>query len=140
MPERILIIVLLAATVLLLGLAARWIAARREEARLGRSLPPGLRDRLIPGAPALLYFFGPHCPSCRQQARILDDLEASAGVHTLRINTSDEREAAEWFGIMTVPSSVVVGAGGTVQRVLPGFQPANTLQDWLRRATAGSQE
>lgn len=138
-PERILIVALLALVVLLLGLAARWITARREETRLGRSLPAGLRERVSQGSPSLLYFFGPHCPSCRQQARILDDLEARAGIQAVRINTAEEPAAAEWFGIMTVPSSVVVGADGAVRRVLPGFQPAATLQEWLRQPAANSQ-
>jgi thioredoxin 1 len=139
MLERTLIIALLAAAVLLLGLAARWIAARREETRLGQSLPAGLRERVSRGSPSLLYFFGPHCPSCRQQARILDDLEAQVGIRAVRINTAEERDAAEWFGIMTIPSSVVVGADGAVRRVLPGFQPAPTLQEWLHRAAADPQ-
>jgi thioredoxin-like negative regulator of GroEL len=131
MLERLVIIALLAAVVLLLGLAVRRIAGRRSEARLGHHLPAVLRDRVPQGSPSLLYFFGPHCPSCRQQARILDGLETDAGIRTLRINAAEERDVAEWFGIATVPSSVVVGADGTVRRVLPGFQPAATLQEWL---------
>lgn len=133
MPERLAIIALLAMAVLLLGLAARLIARRQAAARLGDALPAGLRDRVPAGTSSLLYFFGPHCPSCRQQARILDDLEASAGIHTLRIDTVEERALAAWFGIMTVPSSVVVGPDRAVQRVLLGFQPASALQEWLDR-------
>jgi thioredoxin 1 len=140
MLERILILALLAVCVLLLGLAARWIAGAREKARLGQDLPAGLRGRVPSGAPSLLYFFGPHCPSCRRQARVLDDLEAEWGFNALRINTAEERDAAEWFGIMTVPSSVVVGPDGSVRRVLPGFQPAATLQEWLRRAADPKRE
>lgn len=134
MLERLVIAALLAGIVLVLGLAARRVAQRRSGARLGQHLPVGLRNRVPIGVPSLLYFFGPHCSSCRQQARILDDLEADVGIRTLRINATEERDAAEWFGIMTVPSSVIVGADGAVRRVLPGFQPTATLQEWLRQS------
>lgn len=136
MLERLIIVVLVAAAVFVLTLAVRHLARRRTASRLGQTLPARLRDRMPRGAPSVLYFFGPHCPSCRQQVRVLDGLETEIGIGTLRLDAVEESEAAAWLGIMTVPSSVIVGSDGAVQQVLPGFQPASALRPWLQQVTA----
>jgi thiol-disulfide isomerase/thioredoxin len=130
-PERLIVVAAIAAAVLIIGLASRRLAGRRAAALLGQSLPPGLRDRLPAGSPSLLYFFGPHCASCRLQAQVVDELE-SRGVPALRINATVEGDVAGWFGILTVPSTVIVGADHSVRAMLPGFQPATALEAALR--------
>jgi thiol-disulfide isomerase/thioredoxin len=134
MLERIIVVALLAGLVLVAGLAARRLSRRRAEAVVGQRLPETLRDRIPVGDSALLYFFGPHCASCAQQGRILDGLHARLGVRTVRINATEERDVADRLGVMTVPTMALVGDDGTVQRLLPGFQPARVLEALLRQA------
>jgi thioredoxin 1 len=139
MLERLLIAVLAAAAVFLIGLAARRLARRRVSTRLGQVLPAGVRDRLPGSAPSLLYFFGPHCASCRLQGQVIDTLESRLDIRALRINADEEREVAAWFGILTVPSTVVVGEDGTVRQTLLGFQPGRVIEDTLRAPAVSSE-
>jgi thiol-disulfide isomerase/thioredoxin len=129
--EQLVIVAVFAVAVLLLGLASRWIARRRALAQVGQPLPPSLRGQLPTGSRSLLYFFGPHCASCRLQAQVVDDLEAR-GVTALRINAAEEPDLAGWFGVLTVPSTVIVGEDQSVQQFLPGFQPITTLEASLQ--------
>lgn len=132
MPERLIVVVAIAAAVILLGLASRLLARRRAAAQVGQPLPPDLRDRVPAGAPSLLYFFGPHCASCRLQGQIVDGLEAQ-GVPALRINAAEEQDVADWFGILTVPTTVIVGADRSVREMLPGFQSSTSVEAALRQ-------
>lgn len=133
-PDRIVIVAALTAAVILIGLASRWIARRRASALLGQPLPPELQERLPSGSASLLYFFGPHCASCRLQAQVVDDLE-ERGIHALRINATEEPDLAGWFGVLTVPSTVIVDRDQSVRQFLPGFQPAATLEASLQASS-----
>ncbi len=62
-------------------------------------------------APALLYFTTEDCAQCRfQQSPILQRLAEVTTVPIVKIDALADREIAHKYGILTVPSTVVLNA------------------------------
>lgn len=73
-----------------------------------QELPPNLLVKLSAG-PNLLYFTGQYCAQCRlQQTPILTQLanQLSIPVHT--IDAGEDEALAKFYGIMTVPTTIVL--------------------------------
>jgi thiol-disulfide isomerase/thioredoxin len=136
MIERVIILAGVTALVLMAAWAIKALAARRVAAVQGPPLPARLSRRLAGGG--IVYFFGPHCAGCRQQAQVLDRLSQDVGASVLRINAIEEPEVAQTLGILTVPTTVVVDEQGRVRALNPGFRPRHVLESQLRtrRTTA----
>ena len=127
MIERLAIVIVLATLVVVVSLVVRSVARRRAAAAAGQALPEELRERFPTGEPGIVYFYGPHCAFCRQQAAILDRLSVEDGVAVIRVDGTRNTGLADAFGIMTVPSTVVVDGGGTVRSVTFGLCSRNAL-------------
>lgn len=131
MSERLLV---LAAAVLLLGLAGLWLAARprRLSARLARNGPSLLPP---PGRPMVLAFTSPDCAACQAAQRpALAELAARAGdgVQIREVDVLADRETARAFGVFSVPSTAVLDATGRVVALNIGFASADRLLAQLR--------
>lgn len=135
MSERLLFLALL----VLLALAAvalwRWHWQRRTAA-LGRlPAPDCLRDLDLRPVPAVIYFSTPSCSQCRlQQAPILQRLSAEWGddVHLCQVDAVAYEELARYFGILTVPSTVVLDAHQRIVAINHGLAGAERLAAQLR--------
>jgi thiol-disulfide isomerase/thioredoxin len=87
--------------------------------------------------PTLVYFWTPNCAVCKSsQTRIVDELagELDDDVEVIKINALDAPQQARAFGIMTVPTTVVLGPEGDVRRVNTGVIDTITLREQLRAA------
>jgi thiol-disulfide isomerase/thioredoxin len=129
MIERSIVVVAVAVIVLAVTLIVRAVAARGTAQAAARPLPDLLRD-LLPGA-GIVYFFGPHCATCRQQREVLDKLSTDAGIPVVAIDAVDEPALAAALNVLTVPTTVVVDAGHAILAINPGFRPLAALQEQI---------
>jgi thiol-disulfide isomerase/thioredoxin len=125
MIERSLILFAVVLAVVIASLVIRAVSSRRTTAIVSRSVPEDLVRRL-PGA-GVVYFSGPHCPTCRQQGLVLDRLKEETGVSVLRIDAVEEPALAQTLGVMTVPTTVLVDMRCRVRAVNPGYRPLSAL-------------
>jgi len=125
LAARVLVLVLVAAV-----LAAVWMILRWRSGRYRRN---GAADLLAPasGRPLILAFSTPDCVPCRTiQKPALDELQRlfPGRVEVRDVDATVELELAGRFGILTVPSTVVIGDQGRVLAINHG------ITDWRRLA------
>ena len=88
---------------------------------------------LEPGRPAMLKFFSPNCPVCRQMIPTVGLLKNECSSHDVEfrevdISTPEGRILARTYGIRGIPVFVFVdGAGEEVSRLV-GYQPLSALE------------
>ena len=131
MVERALIAAGVVVLVCLVGYLMRQRSIRRTERLAGTALPAELAARLGSSAANIVYFYGPHCATCRRQAGELDALSQSNSISVLRVDASRETEFADHLGVMTVPATVVVDRSQRVRSVNLGFRSADVLREQL---------
>ncbi len=133
MIERLVVVMSLAILVIVAGLVIQALARRKLAAARGQVLPGELRARFPSRAPGILYFFGPHCPACRQQVQILDQLADNDGVPIVRVDAVREPHLADALAVTTIPATVAVDASGAVHTINLGFRSRDELAAQLRR-------
>jgi hypothetical protein len=120
--ERLLIVLLVALALLAgWGLLRLWRAARVR--RLGAATP--LAGLVPAGRPAVVAFSTPTCTECHtRQAPALARLAVALGedITIQSLSALDHPELVERVGILTVPATVVLDAGGTVRHLNLGYQ------------------
>lgn len=134
MVERLLIaLAVLALLVLAVALGRRWYAwrNRRIEARLRTE------DARRAGSdgPRIVYFTTRTCVVCKaqQEPAIAAVLQRMGGdVRLERHDAVEERELADRYGVLSVPTTAVYDAGGELVTVNRGFAPAALLLSQLR--------
>jgi thiol-disulfide isomerase/thioredoxin len=136
MVERVIIVLGLVVATLAISLIVRWRTRARLAAAEGQLLPVAVRSRLPADAPSVLYFYGPHCGSCRQQAAILNQLVEREPTAVITMDAVEHADLADAFGIATVPATVIVAPGGAAQRVNLGLRSLPVLIAQLREAAA----
>lgn len=85
---------------------------------------------LDPARPTILYFWTADCHQCRSaQAPTLQRLAQQAPIHVVPVDAVAERSLADRFGVLTVPTTVVLTPDGTVRAVNHGFASFATLRN-----------
>jgi hypothetical protein len=140
MVERFLVLFAIAVAVAVLVLAVQTWNRRRVGsvlraaggeawANLGAA-PDGRRT--------LVTFSTPSCAACHTaQAPAVTAVEAQLGPSTVRVIQVDAArrpEVARAFGVLTVPSTIVLAPTGQVIAVNQGFAPSRRLVEQLQRA------
>ena len=106
-----------------LGQRARRLALATVPAQVAQALPPG---------PALLYFTTESCAQCRfQQAPILAELIDSGAPPVHKLDALEHQSLAQHFGVMTVPTTVVLDAAQRPIAVNHGLATLSTLHAQL---------
>ncbi len=119
---------LLAAAIILAGLGLYWLvnralltlAAKRAEK------PEDYQD----GRPAILYFTTPGCVPCKTVQRpAIERIKKTLGeaLQVLEIDASAQPEIAGQWGVLSVPTTFVLDAGGTPRYINHGVANADKL-------------
>ena len=81
--------------------------------------------------PILLDFWAPWCAPCRMVAPTVEEIARErVDIKVGKINVDEQPELANKFGIMSIPTLVVMKNGKIVQRV-SGVRPKNTILEML---------
>jgi thioredoxin-like negative regulator of GroEL len=90
------------------------------------------------GRRTLVTFSTPSCAACHAaQAPAVTAVEERLGaaqVRVIRVDAAQRPEVARAFGVLTVPSTVVLAPAGEVVAVNQGFAPSGHLVEQLQRA------
>ena len=77
--------------------------------------------------PVLLDFWASWCGPCRMVSPIVDEIAAERGdIKVGKVNVDEERELAAQFGVMSIPTLVVM-KGGKVANQMVGARPKNQI-------------
>lgn len=121
MAERVLILLVVMGVALGLWQLWRYYLARRLATLAKSDTPAVLAGRLPPG-PAILYFTGAHCAQCRlQQTPILTQLTTAAPINLHTIDAVQEEQVARFYGVMTVPTTVILDRTHTPKAINHGL-------------------
>jgi thioredoxin-like negative regulator of GroEL len=131
---RVAILVALVAALPGLWLAVQTSAATRRR-RAARHGDPELSQ----GIPTVLFFTGEHCTVCHYRQRPALDWLKSERNGTLRVvelDAASEPSLTRRFGVLSLPTTVVLAADGRVGAVNYGFASRAQLDAQLKSLTA----
>jgi thioredoxin-like negative regulator of GroEL len=132
MIERSVILLALAAAVLLAGRLVRHYANRKRTTAMETLELPAE----VNGQSRIVNFYGPSCDACDRQKLVLADLESGRpGRLTVEHHdASRDYDYARKFGLMVVPTTVVIRPGGAIAGINSGFTTRTTLEAQLDAA------
>ena len=84
------------------------------------------------GGTVLIDFFAPECAPCKTMNPVVESVAEKAGskVKVCKVNVEKENELAKRFGIMTIPTLVVMKNGEIINRSI-GVTGKKALFDML---------
>ncbi len=81
--------------------------------------------------PVLLDFWAPWCAPCRMVAPIMEEIsEEHADVKVGKVNVDEQPELAGQFGVVNIPTLVVMRGGKIVAQAV-GARPKNQILEML---------
>jgi len=121
--DRLLILAAAAAALLILVRLARALAgSRTARARaLGAAEVWSALGAAPDGRPAVVLFTTPSCAECVTQRTLLN------GVRVIEVDAAARPEVASRFGVLTAPTTAVLGPDGRVRALNHGFALAERL-------------
>jgi thiol-disulfide isomerase/thioredoxin len=138
MLERILVLAVVVALSAVVYAGFRLWNRRRLQHVATRDVPVELVQLVDGTRPVVLYFTTPECAQCRlQQAPILNQLAAKVDVAVHKLDAIEQDALARFYGIMTVPTTVVLDRNLRPVAVNHGVTPFQRLQAQIE-ATDGS--
>ena len=84
-------------------------------------------DEAVKGGIALVDFYADWCGPCRMMAPILEAVSAErADIKVAKVNVDESSELAAKFGVMSIPTLVVLDDGEEIKRIV-GARPKDAL-------------
>ena len=78
--------------------------------------------------PVLLDFWAPWCTPCRMVGPILDEIAGErSDIKVAKVNVDEQPELARQFGVMSIPTLVVMKEGRIVQQAMGARPKAQIL-------------
>ncbi len=78
--------------------------------------------------PVLLDFWAPWCAPCRMVAPLIEEIaEERSDIKVVKVNVDEEQELAMQFGVMSIPTLVVMKNGKIVDQVTGARPKAQIL-------------
>lgn len=128
--ERLIVLAVLAAVVAAGVIAVRWWAGRRAAALAamsGETVWSEL-DAEADGRWGVVAFSTASCGECRVQDHILEQLPSARVLH---VDAAERPAVARRFGVMTVPSTLVLDPEGRVRAVNHGLADLRRLREQI---------
>jgi hypothetical protein len=122
------------ALVILAALAARRVARLRRDRILAAPAHPDLAT----GRMTILYFHGDRCSDCVVQERELDALLIARPEIAIRADHAPS-ELSSRFGVLTVPTTVILDGAGRARAVNYGIASRDALERELGQLAALEQ-
>ena len=90
------------------------------------------KDVLKSDLPVLVDFWAPWCGPCRMVAPLLEELagEYAGKFKIVKLNTDENTETAQAYGIMSIPTLAVFRGGKVIDGII-GAAPKKTLKEIL---------
>jgi thiol-disulfide isomerase/thioredoxin len=130
MIERLLVV----AVLFTIGFALYKYVKRQQIRRTGelRALRDPILESIKQGIPAIVYFTTPQCIPCQTiQRPALITVERELGVQVVKIDATQDPDAAERWGVMSVPTTFILDSTGRTRDVNNGVADANKLKRQL---------
>ena len=113
----------------------RWWIARQMRRTTALALTDPLLSSIEQGVPTILYFTTPMCIPCKtQQAPALERLqrELPGAVQVVRVDATEQPEAAQRWGVFSAPTTFVLDRNGKTLAVNYGVAEAEKLRQQLQ--------
>ena len=117
------------------GFCAYWAISALVLRRLRK--PASGLEELHPGMPAILYFSTPNCQPCKTLQRpalkrLFEDLGHQ--VKVIQIDATQRPDLADYWGVLSVPTTFIIDSKGQPRGVNHGVAPAEKLRRQLEAA------
>ncbi len=130
--DQLLVLALVFLGITVGGYVVRLVARRKRAAAIASlQLEPDAG-----GQPRILSFYGPSCDACDRQKTVLSELErARPGRYSLELRDATvDYDYARQFGLMVVPTTVVIAGTGAIAAINSGFTSQAKLETQLDTA------